>query len=96
MSGVLFVECFKASVLFREAAMAGGIHDQNHFTCVVVQRDRLAAQTGGCKLMKRGHIGILKAEPVAEYAAVLVLGESDLTHTNVPLLHTYLPIGKHL
>jgi hypothetical protein len=35
LGSVFFVERFKAAVLWREAAMAGGIHDQDHLTRVV-------------------------------------------------------------
>ena len=56
---VRVVERFKTAVLWREATLACSIHDQNHLTGEVVHRDKLAVQTGGGKLMKGSHIGIL-------------------------------------
>jgi hypothetical protein len=44
--------------------MAGGIDHQNQLASVVGHRDELATQTDGSKLMKGGHVEILRAESV--------------------------------
>ncbi|HFQ7814726.1 MULTISPECIES: hypothetical protein [Citrobacter] len=39
--------------------MTGGINHQHQFASVIGHRDGLAIETGGSKLMKGGHTGIL-------------------------------------
>ena len=56
LGGIFLVERFEAGVLWREAAMAGGIDDQHHLPRVVGHRNRLSAKAGGGKLMKSAHM----------------------------------------
>nr|WP_249414700.1 hypothetical protein [Citrobacter freundii] len=42
--------------------MAGSVNDQNQLASVVSHRDELTLQAGGSKLMKSGHVGILRAD----------------------------------
>lgn len=46
-------------LLWRESTMTGGINHQHQFASVIGHRDGLAIETGGSKLMKGGHTGIL-------------------------------------
>ncbi|MNC09292.1 hypothetical protein D3C75_569110 [compost metagenome] len=62
LGSVLLVERFKACILWRKATVAGGIHNQHQLARIVGHRDKLATQAGGSKLMKGGHIGILRVE----------------------------------
>jgi hypothetical protein len=51
--------------------MTGGINHQHQFASVIGHRDGLAIETGGSKLMKGGHTGILNLVHITHIACGL-------------------------